>query len=175
MKLSSCVVALLCVVQTSAFSTTSFVVNSSSKYDTSLNLFGGKKEGGDKGPGMMDQLAMLKKAQEVASKKMALDKELAKIEHVGEAADGKVTIAVKYVPPPPMQQPSYEPASCNIDEEYLSSASNEDISAAVSEAIKDGYQKATVATAAKMQELTVELGKMMGEMKSEMDSPPAAA
>ena len=37
-----------------------------------LNLFGGKKEGGDKGPGMMDQLNMFKKAQEMATKKKTL-------------------------------------------------------------------------------------------------------
>jgi len=170
MKISTCVTFVLCTATASAFSTTPFIANSSTKYDTSLNLFGGKKEGGEKGPGMMDQLAMLKKAQEVASKKMALDKELAQIEHVGEDADGKVTITVKYVPPPPMQQPSYEPAGCNIDEEYLAAASTEDLSAAVADAIQDGYKKATIATAEKMQSLTEELSKIMGDM-----APPAAA
>ena len=33
---------------------------------SSLNLFGGKKEGGEKSPGLMDQMAMFKKAQEMA-------------------------------------------------------------------------------------------------------------
>ena len=170
MKHFGFVTLMLCVISTSAFNSMPFSVSSAAQSTTSLNLFGGKKEGGDKGPGMMDQLAMLKKAQEVASKKMALDKELAQMDHVGEAADGKVSITVKYVPPPPMQQPSYEPTACNIDEEYLEAVSSADLSAAVKEAISEAYKKATVTTAEKMAGLTAELGKIMGDM-----APPAAA
>ena len=132
---------------------------------TKLNLFGGKKdkkEGG--GPGMMDQLAMLKKAQEIASKKMAIDKELAAMEHVGTAADGKVTIVVKYIAPAPMQQPGYEPASVKIDEEWMNSVSTEDLNSALSEAMLAGLRKATENTAEKMQVLTAELGEVMGAM-----------
>ena len=123
-----------------------------------------KKEGGGekKGPGMMDQLAMLKKAQEVASKKMALDKELAKADHVGKSSDEKVTVTIKYIPPLPLQQPGYDGVSMDIDDEFLSSGSTEDISNSISEAIKDGYVKATVATAESMQQLTMELGEIMG-------------
>jgi len=131
-----------------------------------LNLFGGKKEGGGdkKGPGMMDQLAMLKKAQEVASKKMTLDKELAKTEHVGKSSNEKVTVTVKYIPPLPLQQPGYDGVAMDIDDDFLSSGSSEDISEAISEAIKDGYVKATLATAQKMQELTMELSAIMGNV-----------
>lgn len=157
---------MLCAASASAFSSTAFVPKSyTTSSSTSLHLFGGKKEGGEKGPGMMDQLAMLKKAQEVASKKMALDKELAQIDHEGIAADGNIKVVVKYVPPPPMQQPSYEPSAVTIDEEYLGSASSEDLSAAVAEAVQEGYKKATVATAEKMTALTAELGKIMGDMQ----------
>lgn len=129
---------------------------------TSLNLFGGKKEGEKKGPGMMDQIAMLKKAQEVASKKMALDKELAQVEQIGVSSNEKVKATIKYVPPLPMQQPGYDGAKFDIDEEYLSSASAEELSTMVKEALEDGYKKATVATAEKMQSLSAELGSILG-------------
>ena len=139
---------------------------------TELNLFGGKKdkkEGGG-GPGMMDQLAMLKKAQEIASKKMAIDKELAGMEHIGTDADEKVTIVVKYIAPAPMQQPGYEPTSVKIDEEWMKSASTDDLNAALSAAMLSGLKSATENTAEKMQALTAELGEMMGSMGG---APPA--
>lgn len=132
---------------------------------TELALFGGKKSGsGDKksGPGMMDQIAMLKKAQEVASKKMAMDKDLAKDDHVGSGADGKVKVTIKYVPPPPMQQPGYDTTAVYIDADYLESASAEELSAAFTDAIKGGYGQAVAAVTAKMAELTKELGSIMG-------------
>eukprot|EP00816_Leptocylindrus_hargravesii_P006445 CAMPEP_0196802644 /NCGR_PEP_ID=MMETSP1362-20130617/2221_1 /TAXON_ID=163516 /ORGANISM="Leptocylindrus danicus, Strain CCMP1856" /LENGTH=177 /DNA_ID=CAMNT_0042173989 /DNA_START=69 /DNA_END=602 /DNA_ORIENTATION=+ len=133
---------------------------------TELNLFGGKKEGGAaKGPGMMDQLAMLKKAQEIASKKAAIDKELAATEHSGSSADGKVNVVVKYIAPLPMQQPGYEPVSAKIDESWLADASTEDVNAALKEAVMEGLKKATAATAEKMQILTAELASVMGEMQ----------
>ena len=73
---------------------------STSRTSTSLNLFGGKKEagGGDKGPGFMDQMAMFKKAQEMASKKQKLDEELQKEQFFGEGADGKVKATLKFMP-----------------------------------------------------------------------------
>ena len=130
-----------------------------------LNLFGGKKAGGgeQKGPGMMDQLAMLKKAQEVASKKMKLDKELAKVDHVGQSTNEKVTVTIKYIPPLPLQQPGYDGIAMDIDDTFLSEGSSEDISTAIAEAIKAGYVKATIATAESMQQLTTELGEIMGQ------------
>lgn len=174
MKLSTATFLACFISPALAFFSTSFgkthTINAPAT-TTSLNLFGKKEGGENKGPGMMDQLAMLKKAQEVASKKQALDKELALLEHVGSSADGKVTVTVKYVPPPPMQQPGYEPAGCNIDEEYLSTVTSTDLSQAVADAMKDGYKKATEATQAKMQELTAELGKIMGDMQQ----PPTAS
>lgn len=169
---------LLCATTATGFSTTPFILSSSSNVEssiisssTSLNLFGGSKEGADKDkPGMMDQLKMLKKAQEVASKKMALDKELAKIDHVGTAADGKVSVTIKYVPGLPMQQPSYDAAGIDIDEEYLKEVSSADLSESVAEAIQAGYKLATIATAERMTELTEEMGKIMQDV-----APPAAA
>src|SRR3569623_1777961 len=66
---------------------------------SALHLFGNPKEGGDKkGPGMMDQLAMFKKAQEMAQKKQKLDEELKKMEFPGASEDGKVKAVFKYVP-----------------------------------------------------------------------------
>eukprot|EP00586_Coscinodiscus_wailesii_P006801 CAMPEP_0172481922 /NCGR_PEP_ID=MMETSP1066-20121228/8112_1 /TAXON_ID=671091 /ORGANISM="Coscinodiscus wailesii, Strain CCMP2513" /LENGTH=167 /DNA_ID=CAMNT_0013244653 /DNA_START=77 /DNA_END=580 /DNA_ORIENTATION=- len=139
-------------------------LTSTASSDTALNLFGGKKDGEKKGPGMMDQIAMLKKAQEVASKKMALDKELAKEEHVGVSSNEKVRATIKYVPPLPMQQPGYDGTKFDIDEEYLAGASAEELSAMASEALQDGYKKATVATAEKMQSLSAELGGLLSDM-----------
>ena len=78
---------------------TAFAPQQSAASSTALNLFGGNKGGDDKkGPGgMMDQLAMFKKAQEVATKKKELDAELANMEFEGSGADGKVKVSFKYV------------------------------------------------------------------------------
>lgn len=169
MKLSSVTVLLSCLSVASGFSTP-FIAKTQSVSSSALNLFGGKKEGGDKGPGMMDQLGMLKKAQEVASKKMAMDKELAKVEHVGESANGNVKVTVKYVPPPPMQQPGYEATKVDIDDGYFNdeSTTSGDLSTSVQEALKDGYAKATIATAENMQALTKELAEVMGDIQGGM-------
>jgi len=163
MKIGTSTILLL-ATSANAF-TASFAPRTESSVSSSaLNLFGGKKEKGEGGPGMMDQLAMLKKAQEIASKKMEIDKELATIDHVGVGADGKVSITIKYIAPAPMQQPGYEPLSVDIDEAWMSEASVEDLNAALSTAMKDGLTKATTTTAEKMQVLTAELGEVMGSM-----------
>lgn len=47
----------------------------------------------------MDQLAMMKKMQEMMSRKAEMDKELANEKIAGTAADGKVSVTVQYVPP----------------------------------------------------------------------------
>merc|ERR1719343_397880 len=57
----------------------------------------------------MDQLAMFKKAQEMAKKKQQLDQELAAETFTGGAADGKVTVSCKFAPSknPMDPQPDY--------------------------------------------------------------------
>lgn len=92
MKLSVPLVALF-VVGTDAFCPSAF-----HRPSTCLNLFGGgNKDGGGakKQPNMMDQLAMFKKAQEIAQKKKDIENELAKMDYSGSAADGKVTATIK--------------------------------------------------------------------------------
>jgi DNA-binding protein YbaB len=145
---------------------------------TARSLFGGKKDGdGKKGPGMMDQLGMLKKAQEVAGKKMAMDKELGKVDFVGESAGGKIKITVKYVPPLPMQQPSYEATVFDIDEGYLNDPETdaETLSADLSAAVKEAYRTATEQVTIKLTELTKELSAIMGDMGAGMPPPPPAS
>ena len=173
MKLQILSIATL-ISSANAFSP-SFVPQPVSTTQTQLNLFGGKKEKGEGGGGMMDQLAMLKKAQEIASKKMEIDKELAKMEHVGSAADGKVTISVKYIAPAPMQQPGYEPTSVKIDDEWMTGVSVEELNSALSEAMLSGLRAATEATAEKMQILTNELGEVMQSMQGGGAAPAAPA
>jgi hypothetical protein len=46
----------------------------------------------------MDQLALFKKAQEMAQKKKQLDEELRKMDFTGTGADGKVKGAFKFIP-----------------------------------------------------------------------------
>uniref|UniRef100_A0A7S4HKQ3 Uncharacterized protein n=1 Tax=Odontella aurita TaxID=265563 RepID=A0A7S4HKQ3_9STRA len=140
----------------------------SSQSPTSLGLFGGKKEGGgDKGPGMMDQLAMFKKAQEVASKKNELDKELQAIDTIGSAADGKVKVTVKYAPPqlPANPNPGYDVVAVDLDEDYLGEASAEDLSAALVDAIRDGETVSTKMVGEKYQELQADMAEMLQGMQ----------
>lgn len=94
MKLSLLIVTLL------SSSVTAFTVvsPSSAGSTTALSLFGGGDKGGGaaaKGPGMMDQIAMLKKAQEMAQKKNKIDQELKAMSFEGSAEDGKVTVTMK--------------------------------------------------------------------------------
>ena len=104
-----------------------------------LHLFGGgaKKDGEKKGPGMLDQLAMLKKAQEMAQKKSKLDQELAAMDFKGTSSNGKVETVFKYIPSknPMDPTPEYDPVSFDFDDEWFQGASTEDISTAVKEAI----------------------------------------
>mmetsp|Transcript_36278 Transcript_36278/g.48616 ORF Transcript_36278/g.48616 Transcript_36278/m.48616 type:complete len:174 (+) Transcript_36278:49-570(+) len=165
MKLSIIVAAAL-IANASAFTPT-FTRTSPTTSQTTLNLFGGKKEGGgDKAPGMMDQLAMLKKAQEIATKKASLDKELATLDITGEAADGKVKCSVKYIPAqmPNSPEPYFDATGFDIDESYLESTSCDDLSAAVKAAYLDGETKCTEAVAEKYKVLQEDLGKYLGAM-----------
>ena len=165
MKLSLVSSALL-VASASAFSPSGVTRSSSS----ALNLFGGgnKGEGGEAGkPGMMDQLAMFKKAQEVASKKGELDKEIQQMDIIGSGADDKIKVTVKYVPAqlPVNPNPGYDVVAVDIDEAYLGEVSSEDLSAALVDAIRDGETKATVLVAEKYQKLQADMAEMLQGMQ----------
>lgn len=139
------------------------------QHSTKLGLFGGggSKEGADKkGPaGMMDQIAMFKKAQELAKKKNELDKELSETAFVGEGADGKVKATFKFVPVknPMDPNPDYEAQNFDFDDEWFEGSSPEDISSAVKEAIEDGINKTNDAVAAKYQTLQSDLMGMTAQ------------
>ena len=168
MKTATIATLFLTATTATAFSTsrTPATIHQSS---TSLNLFGSKPKGeGDaaKQPGMMDQLAMFKKAQELAQKKKALDDELANETIVGTAADGNIEVTIKYVPPqlPANPSPGYEAADVNINEEYLNEVSSEDLSAALVTAIRDGETKATARVGEKYKALEEDMKGIMGGM-----------
>lgn len=168
MKTATIATLFLTATTATAFSTsrTPATIHQSS---TSLNLFGSKPKGeGDaaKQPGMMDQLAMFKKAQELAQKKKALDDELANETIVGSAADGNIEVTIKYVPPqlPANPTPGYEAADVNINEEYLNEVSSEDLSAALVTAIRDGETKATARVGEKYKALEEDMKGIMGGM-----------
>jgi DNA-binding protein YbaB len=136
------------------------------QHSTQLNLFGGggaKNSGEKKAPGMMDQLGMFKKAQELAKKKNDLDKELSEIEYMGEGADGKVKVTFKFVPVknPMDPNPDYEAQNFAFDEEWFEGASPEEISAAVKEAIENGIKNTNDAVAKKYETLQ---GDLMGAL-----------
>jgi DNA-binding protein YbaB len=132
---------------------------------TQLQLFGGggKKEGGEKAPGMMDQLAMFKKAQEMAQKKQKLDEELAAMNFQG-TVEGKVTAQFKFVPikNPMDPNPDYEAVSFDFDDAFYESATPEDLSAAVKEAIEDGIKTTNEAVAIKYQSMQADLMAAFG-------------
>ena len=135
---------------------------------TSLNLFGGKKEGGggdQKGPGFMDQMAMFKKAQEMAQKKQKLDEELTKLDFEGQGADGKVKATFKFVPikNPMDPNPDYEATKFDFDDDFFESSSPEEIAAAVQESIKDGVEKTNLAVAEKYSVLQADLMDALGQ------------
>mmetsp|Transcript_21574 Transcript_21574/g.27223 ORF Transcript_21574/g.27223 Transcript_21574/m.27223 type:complete len:172 (-) Transcript_21574:18-533(-) len=138
---------------------------------TSLNLFGGKKEGGGAGGnpmgGMMDQLAMFKKAQEIAKKKQELDNEIAEMDIIGTAADGKIKVTVQYVPAqlPVNPSPGYDATNIDIDEDYLNEVSSEDLSAALVEAIRSGETKANEVVAEKYKSLEAEMSGILGGLQ----------
>jgi hypothetical protein len=127
---------------------------------TQLQLFGGggKKEGGEKAPGMMDQLAMFKKAQEMATKKNKLDQELSTLSFQG-SVEGKVTANMKFVPVknPMDPNPDYEAVSFEFDDAFYESATPEELSEAVKESIVEGIKVTNEAVAVKYQ--TMQAGK----------------
>lgn len=165
MKLSLFFTSLL-VSQVGAFTVPQ--PSSVSSSSTSLNLFGSGAKGGggeNKGPGMMDQLAMFKKAQEMAQKKKKLDEELQTMPFEGIAADGKVKVIFKYVPNmnPMDPNPEYEPASFDFDDEFFDSSSPEELSAAAKEAFDNGIESTNKAVAEKYSVLQSDLMEAFGQ------------
>lgn len=138
-----------------------------SKTTTALNLFGGGgKKNENKGPGMMDQLAMFKKAQEMAQKKKKLDEELQAMDFVGEVP-GKVKVNFKYVPVlnPMDPSPDYEPTKFEFDDSFFNSASPTEIAEAAKEAISNGIDKTNQAVVVKYQTLQQDLMEAFGQKK----------
>jgi DNA-binding protein YbaB len=152
------------LVTANAFTASSTPVSISSS--SSLHLFGGNKGDGDnKKPGMMDQLAMFKKAQEMAQKKQKLDAELQQISYAGASEDGNVKVTFKFVPVtnPMDPNPDYEATSFEFNEEWFGSASPEDISAAIKSAVNDGVEKTNLAVAQKYASLQEDLMAAFGQ------------
>jgi DNA-binding protein YbaB len=167
-------------------SASAFVAAPSSRYycpssshattTTSLNLFGqGNKDGAKKGgPGMMDQLAMFKKAQEVAQKKQALDKELQEMDFKVTAAGGGVSAVFKYVPikNPMDPNPDYEMVTLEFDDDYYESVSPEDLSKDIMAAYRSGVEETNKAVMEKYQSLTKDLGEVLGAAQQGGGSAP---
>ena len=163
MKLTSLFLTSLAV-------THAFSPQSTSRSTSSLNLFGGGGGGGEKkGPGMMDQLAMFKKAQEVAKKKQKLDEELKLETFSGTGADGKVSMSFKFMPVinPMDPNPDYDIVSIDFDDAYYESASAEELSEAVKDAYMSGIKTTNEAVAAKYQTLQADLMDAFGGQKGQ--------
>ena len=113
---------------------------------------------------MMNQLAMFKKAQEVAQKKKKLDEELMAETFEAQAADGKVKATFKYVPVanPMDPNPDYEAVSFSFDDEYFESVSPEELGKACTEAVGAGITVINEAVAEKYQVLQKDLMDAFG-------------
>jgi hypothetical protein len=143
------------------------VQRSTTTATTRCNLFGsgggGTKDGERKGPGMMDQLAMFKKAQEMATKKKKLDEELQKMTFIGDNP-GKVKGTFKYVPiaNPMDPNPDYEATAFEWDEAFFAAASPAELAAAAQTAILRGIEQTNVAVAEKYATLQADLMEALG-------------
>ena len=75
----------------------------------------------EKGPVMMQYLAIVKNSQEVASKKNSLDKDLHKTKTNGLVVERKVEITIKYVPTTLTSNPnpSYGVSAIGINKVYF--------------------------------------------------------
>eukprot|EP00543_Licmophora_paradoxa_P002013 CAMPEP_0202458096 /NCGR_PEP_ID=MMETSP1360-20130828/21123_1 /ASSEMBLY_ACC=CAM_ASM_000848 /TAXON_ID=515479 /ORGANISM="Licmophora paradoxa, Strain CCMP2313" /LENGTH=179 /DNA_ID=CAMNT_0049078455 /DNA_START=23 /DNA_END=562 /DNA_ORIENTATION=+ len=169
----------LLAASASAFSPVTFT-----KYRTgssALNLFGsGDKKDGGGAPGggaggMLQQVAMLKKAQELASKKAAIDSELKKIDFVGSSADEKVKCIVNYITSsnPQEPQPEFQAKSFEFDDEFFESSSPDAIAEASKEAYELGTQEALKAAEEKFNDLKQDVAEMMSFTTGGAPPPPA--
>lgn len=144
------------------------IVSRSRIATTSLDLFGGggnkDKATGNSGPGMMDQLAMFKKAQEIASKKKKLDEELQKLEFTGKSPNNHVTVTIKYIPVtnPMDPNPEYEPTKFHFDDEYYNTVSTDDLAKDIQDAIFNGIEATNKEVAEKYTSLQSLLMEALG-------------
>lgn len=117
----------------------------------------------------MDQLAMFKKAQEMAQKKKKLDEELQAMPFEGVSADGKVKASFKYVPNtnPMDPNPEYEPVNFDFDDDFFESSSPEELAAAAKEAIQSGIDNTNKAVAEKYSVLQTDLMAAFGQKPQE--------
>eukprot|EP00546_Thalassionema_frauenfeldii_P011421 CAMPEP_0178920170 /NCGR_PEP_ID=MMETSP0786-20121207/14855_1 /TAXON_ID=186022 /ORGANISM="Thalassionema frauenfeldii, Strain CCMP 1798" /LENGTH=185 /DNA_ID=CAMNT_0020594205 /DNA_START=76 /DNA_END=633 /DNA_ORIENTATION=- len=113
--------------------------------NSALNLFGGKKDGEAKddagGPGgLLGNLAMLKKAQEIQQKKAAIEKELGEMVFSGKSENEKVTANLKYIASknPMDPQPEYGVDSFDFDDDWYNDAAPDDLSSGILEAYRAG-------------------------------------
>lgn len=115
---------------------------------------------------MLDQLAMLKKAQEMAQKKNKLDQELAAVDFEGSSADGKVKAVFKYIPSknPMDPTPEYDAVSFDFDDEWFNGASPDDLSTAVKEAIMDGITEVNKGVEQKYEVLKGDIAETFGAL-----------
>jgi hypothetical protein len=167
MKFSLLIASLLASQGAVTAFTANLPASVSSSTSTSLNLFGsgGADKSGEKKPGMMDQLGMFKKAQEMAQKKAKLDEELTLMNFEGVAADGKVKASFKYVPisNPMDPNPDYEAVKFEFDDAYFESATPEELSEAVKECVLNGIENTNVAVAEKYAVLQTDLMAAFGQ------------
>jgi hypothetical protein len=138
---------------------------------TELYLFGGGGKdkaaggGGGGGPNMMDQLAMFKKAQEIATKKKKLDEELTKETFVGTSSDGSnVKVSMKYVPVqnPMDPNPEYESIQFTFDDGYYNNVSTDDLAQDIQDAIMNGIENTNKMVAEKYKALESDLREALG-------------
>jgi len=157
---TSVFVGIMAAGGASAFAPNPTIISSSSQ----LSLFGGGNKDGEAKPGggMMDQLAMFKKAQEMAKKKQELDQELGAETFTGGAADGKVTVSCKFAPSknPMDPQPDYLATGFDFEEEWYNSASPEDLSTAIKEALVNGIDNTNEAVKEKYKLLEEDIKNM---------------
>lgn len=154
------------VASATAFAPSPIASRSATAATTALNLFGGKKEGGDsKGAmgGMMDQLAMFKKAQEIATKKQTIEKELQLLTFDGKSTNEKASVSMKYVPSlnPMDPQPEFEVQGFSFDDEWYASATPDEIAEAATEAYRAGVQATMLGSEEKFKVLAEDLKAMM--------------
>lgn len=109
----------------------------------------GKGQGFGLGLGKMKELAeAFKKAQQVQEGAKQLQQELEEMEIQGQTEDGLVIVTMSG---------NQEPLKVEIKDEALTKSSS-DLSAMVTVALKDAYQKSTQIMREKMEELTGGLG-----------------
>lgn len=123
---------------------------------------------------MLDQLAMLKKAQEMAQKKNKLDQELAALDFEGSSNDGKVQAIMKYIPSknPMDPTPEYDAVSFDFDDEWFEGASTEDLSAAVKEAIMNAIAAINRGVEEKYQALQGDIAATFKELGGASQASP---